>query len=264
MTLSIFFEDSEMKSFFLFLRLISFFIFVPFGPVMAVINGVPLNNGEFESVVCLYNEKTGEICTGTFISPTQVLTAAHCLGGDQLDTGEVETKLSIVNFLDIKEGKYLVHARSKRAFRHPNWIRRSGSNQWDIGLLEFEEGVAKNFSEIAEKKPNLGESIELVGYGTDKIEVFSILERAGVKRWGENNIAGFSRRPSYIYVDSSPYRLNKEGSFALGNFGDSGGPVFANRKVVGVWSRTTDKYEGIAIDINSATSSWFLKNHGLR
>ncbi len=253
-----------MNSFFLFLRCSLFFgcLFSSF--VFAVINGVPLKGTEYESVVCLYNEKTGEICTGTFVSPTQVLTAAHCLGGDQNDKGEVNVQLSLVEFLDIKKGKYLVHGYSLKAFRHPYWVRRSGSNQWDIGIVEFEEGLAKNFSDIADKRPSVGEKVDLVGFGTDEIDVFSIFKRAGVKRWGENHIAGFSRRPSYIYIDSSPRTLNKEGKVALGNFGDSGGPIFVDGKTVGVWSRTTDKYEGIAIDLNSATSSWFLRQHGLR
>ncbi len=252
-----------MKTFFLFLRSASFFTYISCTLALAVINGVPLEESDYESVVCLYNEKTGEICTGTFVSPTQVLTAAHCMGGEQDDNGEVEVQLLIVEKLDIKKGKYLVRGRSKRAFRHPGWARRSGSNQWDIGILEFEEGIVTNFSEVASKRPGFGEKIELVGYGTDEIDVFSVLKRAGVKRWGENYIAGFSRRPSYIYVDSSPHSLNKEGKVALGNFGDSGGPVFAKGKIVGVWSRTTDKYEGIAIDINTPSSSWFLKEHGI-
>jgi len=231
---------------------------------MAVINGVPVDKSHKRSVVCLYNERTGEICTGTFVSPTQVLTAAHCLGGDQNEEGEVDVELSIVDFLDIRQGKYLVQGRSTKAFRHPYWVRRSGSNKWDIGLVEFEEGIVKNFSKIAEKRPVSGQKIELVGYGTDEIDALSILKRAGVKRWGENYISGFSRRPSYIYVDSSPLSLNKEGRFALGNFGDSGGPVFAEGKVIGVWSRTTESYEGIAIDVNSPSSTWFLKKYGLK
>jgi secreted trypsin-like serine protease len=234
-------------------------------PSIAVINGVAIDEGEFPSVVCLYNEKTGEICTGTFVNSTQVLTAAHCLSGEQNKIGEVDVELSIVEFLDIKKGKYLVFGRSKKAIRHPHWVRRSVSNSWDIGLVEFDEGVAKGFSDIlTEKSPSLSDKVELVGYGTDQISVFSILERAGTKRWGENLISGLSRRKGYFYVDSSPLNSNKIGAHALGNFGDSGGPVFVEGKVAGVWSRTTDNYEGIAIDLNSKSSKRFLSKHLVR
>jgi secreted trypsin-like serine protease len=225
----------------------------------AIINGVEVNEDDHPSVVCLYNEKTGEICTGTFVTPTLVLTAAHCIGGEQNKKGQVDVELSIVEFLDIKKGKYLVHGRSTRAFRHPYWIRRSGSNGWDLGLVEFKKGVSLGFSEISSQKIGAGDKVDLVGYGTDQMNALSILERAGVKRWGENRIAGLSKRGAYLYVDSSIMNANSEGRYALGNFGDSGGPVFVDGKVTAVWSRTTSDYEGIAIRLNSSSSQEFLK-----
>lgn len=194
------------------------------------------------------------LCTGTFVSPTAVLTAAHCTQDDGTYT--------IVSSFGI------FRTDTRRSFG-PGVVE----DPEDLALLIFGEPIAR-----ARKgqviplgaPPGLTEKVRLVGFGCSD---FELRRGTGLKRTGTNQV---SRLGDYIEVFSPKTRdtasQGAKGLIGSDNrtgtcFGDSGGPMLHwQQEAWGVSAIShaggarSDGYVSGFVDLNRPSNFDFLRN----
>lgn len=178
----------------------------------------------FPSVVMVVLPKGRGICTGTFISPRTVLTAAHC------------TK---------EEGRYQIISSfgGASAYQFENLGEGVLDDPFDVSLLILDNDTAKrskNQVSIIGTEAVPMEKIRIVGYGCNSLDTKS---GSGVKRAGTNSVSSVNQ---YIELHTPFSTLSvHNGRPILGPkdeagscFGDSGGPMFrsdeAENAIVGI------------------------------
>lgn len=150
------------------------------------------------------------MCSGTFISPKAVLTAAHCT----LDSGRYTVQSSFGTFTT-----YNVLNYGPGIVDDPN----------DIALLIFDRAVADpalgQVYSLGEQTHE-GEIVRIVGFGCSDLDTRL---GAGIKRTGTNAV---NRLTDYVEL-ITPLNTNEGVRGILGPvnragscFGDSGGPMF--------------------------------------
>lgn len=234
------------------------------GSTVKVTNGQEIPLSEYPSVVLLYDSEAGSICTGTFVTETMVITAAHCTMGGKVDAnGNVDLTLYIIEIQDAAEKKAEIIGTSTKVVRNTEWDSNGGNvNRYDLGLVFFEPGVAKGVSEIASVPAQSGDDFVIVGYGLNTSSQ-SDSSSAGIKRVGENSISSISG--GFIQFTGKNDTTTGDGTDVSAGSGDSGGPLFINGDVAGVTSgggwggfgRTRSLY----IDLHSSTSKAFLYDY---
>jgi secreted trypsin-like serine protease len=230
-----------------------------------VTNGREVGETEYPSVVLLYDKTQGAICTGTFITPTVVLSAAHCTMGGKVDAdGNVDLKLAIIKISDAAEKKAELVAESTAIVRNPLWDKNGGNvNKYDLSLITFPEGTAQAVSAIASTPAKAKDKFTIVGYGLNQMKDVSKGDSAGVKREGVNTVSSVSG--GFIQFTGKDSTTSGDGTDSSSASGDSGGPLFINGKVAGVTSgggwggfgRTRSLY----VDLWSTESRAFLAKH---
>jgi len=148
------------------------------------------------------------LCSGTFVSPRAVLTAAHC-------TQEAGTYTIISAF-----GTFTTPYRT-------NFGPGEVDDPNDISIIYFDEDVA-SFEE-GQIMPigntvSEGEILRIIGYGCNDIDT---RRGSGIKRTGTNAVYEISDYIEFLTPSTSSRNILGPENRAGSCFGDSGGPAAA-------------------------------------
>jgi hypothetical protein len=181
-------------------------------------------------------------CTGTLISPTVVMTAAHCV----YETGKHGNLLGIagpsafrvrVGSRDVSNATLGVSAGVVAVLPQP-YYRWDGTHHFhDIALLALDRPLSQAPAALAEQRPGAGKPLLIAGYGRSSTKDHS---RPGELRVGQIDAAdprschlvSESFNPSWLFCGSAA----SDNSAVPGGtacFGDSGGPAFASENTAG-------------------------------
>jgi V8-like Glu-specific endopeptidase len=197
-------------------------------------------DGVFKSMTILGVPPKEMLCSGTAVSTSTALTAAHCvLGeGDVVDeeTGRVLAKeYCVTNSIYKKicsrevyiDYNYLIDERSatKGANGYKNYKTRGADIAWAV----FPKGTFKFIFPLSGSRAlKVGDEVVMIGYSPLNIADMS----KGTKRFGWNKVLRLSER------DREEIYTQYGGTFDSVSLsgGDSGGPLLKDCKVVGIAS----------------------------
>ncbi|NRA65963.1 MAG: trypsin-like serine protease [Pseudobacteriovorax sp.] len=244
---------------------------------LKVVDGLEIPYTTDPSVVFIYNlaqeGEGGSVCTGTFVQPQLLLTAAHCTEyiSNQAGRGlneELEDEILILDWdetIDTDDdpsngisGGFKRIATSSRIFRHPSINRRNiatvTSN--DLAILYFEDYVSEATTPIASAQPRRGETATIIGFGADSIRPAADDDSVGTKRKGTITIGGVSNFITFRGPSRTTCRTDC-GIDVNSGPGDSGGPMLVDGELVGVTSGGSF-FSSSYVNINSRASRAFL------
>ncbi|XP_053604274.1 mast cell protease 3-like [Plodia interpunctella] len=199
-------------------------------PTLRVIHGWPDSMNEYPYVIALiFNETYYRSCTGSLIKETWVLTAAHCISPD----------LAYVRCGNMSIPWEETKCKSKilEQIVHPSYIESDIAIVIDIALVRIEGLTKHSLGRLhgADFKTLIGRAVRFAGFGMtyhsydfgpapydelwDKDEKRELQVGEGVIFEVEELIAV---APKCTDIRHSPY------------FGDSGGPLIVDGKIVGV------------------------------
>jgi hypothetical protein len=167
-------------------------------------------------------------CTATLITPSVVLTAAHCLPPNL----PIPTHQIAVRFGDGTTAGELIEAHDSWA--HPSW--NDSALYDDIGLLQMKAvasvaPVPRNTLALATGTP-----VRIVGFGVTSEEGTD----SGVKRMGSATVEA-----------SDGYVIELAPTPSSTCYGDSGGPTFAGEAIAGVHSRGSCGFSSIEMSVDA-------------
>jgi len=178
-----------------------------------------------QAVVLLYDDRSGSMCTGTLITSTWVLTAAHCVVGlSSLDV-----------YFGNDQNSFTAQRTSAQLVRHPNYVGTSTNVANDIALVRLSQAAPSTVIPIPPLPPSLALSqadinayLEFVGFGVTETG------SSGVKLTVDQRLGAECSTTSACNLNQSPYQI-PGGSIAYTQSGggpcsgDSGGPAFIVR-----------------------------------
>ncbi|WP_394831854.1 trypsin-like serine protease [Pendulispora rubella] len=154
----------------------------------------------------------GALCTGEVISPTVVLTAAHCI--TEVDPGAIHYVVPGPVFQQVPSSQWLA---TKEVHADPAFDASNLANGHDIGVVILAQPtniVPIPFIRTPLPSSVVGKNVRLVGYGLDN----------GVTQTG----AGTKRQVTVSVVSMNDKTLETGNLLQKACNGDSGGPALLN------------------------------------
>ncbi len=182
---------------------------------------------DFPAVVTVIG--TG-LCTGTFVSSTTLITAAHCIRHPQgaFSPGPYAQTVGQVSVIprpgssEIQATKVIHHGFIGVALGlAPNFSTRPFI---DVAIVVFPENTSDDFIEIGTAPPKVGDPITYVGFGKTELEDNNF-QTVGFKNVAENVLSEVTEIGQLFSSGATGVR-----------HGDSGGPLLIGGKLVGVAS----------------------------
>jgi secreted trypsin-like serine protease len=174
-----------------------------------VVGGGPASSGPWAAGLYTADGGFGFFCSGTIIAKRWVLSAQHCVAGftaDHVYVGDVNAYKG-------------TRAKVKRVVTSPDT---------DFALLELRTDVKATYPPLATADPQVGAPVDFYGWGTtsqeDEWTMSPILKK------GTLRVIGYGED---VYGGPS---IHGEKIDAVAGYGDSGGPMFYDGKLVGVCS----------------------------
>ncbi|MEH1012452.1 serine protease [Micromonospora sp. CPCC 206060] len=252
-----------------------------------VVNGTPANASEFPSVVGIRNlfigwDENGQAgwyestCTGTVLSPTKVLTAAHCTVDYPFGTSWV---IAGRTNLDDETAGFVARVATTWTHQGYNLAAQYAGTALapvdDVSVLTLKDALPATYTPVSlsgqgDQAPyTAGTSAEIVGYGmSDPNDGGSagILHKGTVEMKSNTDCSS-----SYGAAYDANRMICAAGSTTPTTdtcHGDSGGPIFVAGKQVGItsWGKdpcgtTPGVYERLSYYNSSISSD--LNKHGL-
>ncbi len=188
----------------------------------------------------------GGICTGTFVTPTKMLTAAHCIQNRSQSGISLISPTVVQMPPSVKDQGVVGVAEAQKGFGRPAAYK-------DVVILSFATTNNTHTLPICNTQATIGEAVYLVGYGFDENHTI------GVKRFAEMKVTGLSPDLSIITVEGT--KSNAQG--------DSGGPLISISRscILGVTSYI-EKSSGTYftshyVDLSTPLVRAFLDSEGL-
>lgn len=162
------------------------------------------------SLAFLVNSESNEICTGTLVTRTILLTAAHCIPPQSENLQVYFSHQPLAEEVDV-EGQQV-----QSAYLHPDFDRKNSMTSIDLALVVLKEPAPRSFKPavlLRSEEIRAGQKVVLAGYGNSSA-VNS--EGFGVLRKVESRLS---------FVGPQFFEVNQKGGRGICD-GDSGGPVF--------------------------------------
>lgn len=189
---------------------------------LSLINAIPI--GANDALVRLHFRGGEAVCTGFFVNPTTIITAAHCLYSGAKELWKV-SDVSISN-------DAIISVEAVSLVPHPEYKVGENSGN-DVGIIRTSAVEESAPFKISTDRPGLWGTAELLGAG--KVDLVS-------GAYGRSKgTAFYIRFGSFMYMLGKSKKTESPGQSVTIAPNDSGGPILDPKsgKVVAVGTRTT-------------------------
>jgi Trypsin len=211
----------------------------------SLVNGK--ESSEHPAVVLIVQQKsTGVgVCTGTFVSSSTLITAAHCInsqpnGGIYYFPGS-KPNLQAPTSPAIKATKAFHLGKTIEYFEGLNGNIQPALD--DLAIVVFPEGTAPAAVGLVGAKPPLEETVTMIGFGSTHVvgspnlSNYTIARRIGTNKIKlAPNFQDFHPEQILVGYISEQASQNANGALSLASNGDSGGPILAGGLIAGIAS----------------------------